>query len=103
MSLSSALHLAFLLRFHIRGLGGDSRTASPASIFSLSCDLDWNERLIPSPQLWGPSVARGASVLCHFPSQRTAEQENGANQPFQSCIHLSSALFNRGALQPAQS
>lgn len=71
MSLSSALHLAFLLRFHIRGVGGDSRSASPASIFSLSCDLDWNavcERLIPSPQLWGLSVARGASVLCHFPS-----------------------------------
>lgn len=73
-----------------------------ASIFSLSCDLDWNavrKRVIPSPQLWGPSVARGASVFCHVSSQSTAEMENGANRAFQSPIylppHLSTEKFYR--------
>lgn len=95
MSLSSALRLAFLLHFYIKQVGGNSRTTSPASIFSLSCDLDWNavrEQVIPSPQLWGLSVARGASVFCHFPSRSTAEKENGANQAFQSHIHLPQRL-----------
>lgn len=69
MSLSSALHLAFLLHFCIKEVGGNSRTTLSASIFSLSCDLNWNavrEQVIPSLQLWGPSVARRASVFCHF-------------------------------------
>lgn len=73
-----------------------------ASIFSPSCDLDWNavcERVILSPQLWGPSVARGASVFCQFSSRSTAEKENGANWAFQSPIylppHLSTEEFYR--------
>lgn len=73
-----------------------------ASIFSLSCDLDWNtvcEQVIPSPQLWGLSVARGASVFCHISPQSTAEKENGANRAFQSPIylppHLSTEKFYR--------
>jgi len=95
MSLSSALHSAFLLRFGIKWVGGNSRTILSASIFSPSCDLDWNAvraRVIPSPQLWGPSEARRASVFRHFSSRSTAEKENGANRAFQSPVYLSPHL-----------
>lgn len=73
-----------------------------ASIFSLSCDLDWNsvrQRVIPSPQLWGPSVARGASVFCHFSSPSAAEKENGAKSGFSEPHLSSSTSFNRGVLR----
>lgn len=66
MSLSSAPRSAFLLRSSIKSVGGNSRTTLSASIFSPGCDLDWNalrQPVTPSPQPWGPSVARGASVF----------------------------------------
>lgn len=102
MSLSSALYSAFLLHFCTKQVGGNSRTTLSASIFSPSCDLDWNtvrEQVIPSLQLWGLSVARGASVFCRFSSRSTAEKENGSNRAFQSPIyrslHLSAEEFYR--------